>query len=86
MKYPPLRFELKRQFPGYEVIQHNVIVDVLEGVSMDMATDNFWANDVMKFQTPPRNSDKQSPNCVTNKCSFMNSGQFASIFDGSNRR
>ena len=59
MKYPPLRFELKRQFPGYEVIQHNVIVDVLKGVFMaticmivGLATDSFWISDVMKFQTP----------------------------------
>ena len=29
MKYAPLRFELKRQFPSYEVTQYNIIVYVL---------------------------------------------------------
>ena len=37
MKYAPLRFELKRQFPGYKVTQCNIIVDVLGGASMNTA-------------------------------------------------
>ena len=37
MKYAPLRFELKRQFPSYEVTQYNIIVYVLGGSSMNKA-------------------------------------------------
>ena len=35
-KYGPLRWELKRQFQGYEVTQHNIIMDVLGGYSEDV--------------------------------------------------
>ena len=35
-KYGPLRWELKRQFQGYEVNQHNIIMDVLGGHSKDV--------------------------------------------------
>ena len=35
-KYGPLRWELKRQFQGYEVTQHNIIMDVLGGYSKDV--------------------------------------------------
>ena len=31
MKYAPLRWELKQKYPGYEISQYNIIVDVLEG-------------------------------------------------------
>ena len=37
MKYAPLRFELKRQVSGYDVIQHNIIIDAMGGVSMETA-------------------------------------------------
>ena len=37
MKYAPLRFELKRQFPSYEVTQYNIIVYVLGGSPMNKA-------------------------------------------------
>ena len=30
-KYGPLRWELKQQYPGYEVKQFNIIIDVLQG-------------------------------------------------------
>ena len=30
-KNGPLRWELKQQFPGYEVQQHNIIIDALAG-------------------------------------------------------
>ena len=33
IKYAPLRLELKRQHPDYEVCQYNIIVDVLGGYS-----------------------------------------------------
>ena len=29
MKYAPLRWELKQQYPGYEIKQVNIIIDVL---------------------------------------------------------
>ena len=29
LKYDPLHWELKQQFPGYEVKQRNIIVDAL---------------------------------------------------------
>ena len=32
-KYGPLRWELKLQYPGYKVSQHNIIMDVLGGYS-----------------------------------------------------
>ena len=31
VKYGPLRFELKKQYPGYDVEQCNIIIDVLGG-------------------------------------------------------
>ena len=34
-KYAPLRLELKRQHPGYEICQYNVIIDVLGGYSKE---------------------------------------------------
>ena len=33
-KYGPLRWELKQQYPGYEVKQFNIIIDVLGGWSV----------------------------------------------------
>ena len=38
VKYAPLRWELKKQFPGYEVKQHNIIIDALVGWSREMDT------------------------------------------------
>ena len=38
LKYGPLRWELKQQFPGYEVQQHNTIIDALGGWSREMDT------------------------------------------------
>ena len=35
-KYGPLRWELKQQYPGYEVKQFNIIVDVLRGWSVEV--------------------------------------------------
>ena len=35
-KYTPLRLELKRQFPGYQVKQFNIIMDVLGGYSKEL--------------------------------------------------
>ena len=35
-KYAPLRLELKRQFPGYQVKQFNVVMDVLGGYSKEL--------------------------------------------------
>ena len=35
-KYAPLRLELKRQFPGYQVKQFNIVMDVLGGYSEEM--------------------------------------------------
>ena len=35
-KYGPLRWELKQQYPGYEVKQFNIIIDVLGGWSVDV--------------------------------------------------
>ena len=36
VKYGPLRFELKKQYPGYDVEQCNIIIDVLGGWSRDV--------------------------------------------------
>ena len=36
MKYTPPRWELKQKYPGYEISQYNIIVDVLGGWSTDM--------------------------------------------------
>ena len=36
MKYVPLRWELKQKYPGYEISQYNIFVDVLGGWSTDM--------------------------------------------------
>ena len=35
-KYAPLRMELKRQFPGYQVKQVNIVMDVLGGYSKEL--------------------------------------------------
>ena len=35
-KYGPLRWELKQQYPGYEVKQFNIIIDVFGGWSVDV--------------------------------------------------
>ena len=37
-KVCPLRWELRQQFPGYEVQQYNIIVDTLGGWSQEMNT------------------------------------------------
>ena len=36
VKYGPLRFELKKRYPGYDVEQCNIIIDVLGGWSRDV--------------------------------------------------
>ena len=36
IKYGPLRLELKQQFPGYEIWQYNIIIDVLGGWSTEV--------------------------------------------------
>ena len=36
MKYAPLRWELKKRYPGYEINQCNIILDVLGGWSKDL--------------------------------------------------
>ena len=36
MKYAPLRWELKQRYPGYEINQCNIIIDVLGGGSKDL--------------------------------------------------
>ena len=38
VKYGPLRFELKKQYPGYDVEQCNIIIDVRGG--------GGWSRDV----------------------------------------
>ena len=35
-KYGPLRWEMARQYPGYTIKQHNIIIDVLGGRSRDV--------------------------------------------------
>ena len=35
-KYAPLRWELKQKYPGYEISQYNINVDVLGGWSTDV--------------------------------------------------
>ena len=37
-KVCPLRWELRQQFPGYEVKQYNIIIDTLGGWSQEMNT------------------------------------------------
>ena len=36
MKYAPHRLELKRQYPGFNIVQYNIIIDVLGGYSKDL--------------------------------------------------
>ena len=36
MRYAPLRWELKQRYPGYEINQCNIILDVLGGWSKDL--------------------------------------------------
>ena len=35
-KYAPLRAELKERYPGYQVTQYNIIIDVLGGYSREV--------------------------------------------------
>ena len=37
-KYAPIRWELKQQYPGYEIKQVNIIIDVLGGYSKEVST------------------------------------------------
>ena len=34
-KYAPLRWEMRQQYPLYKIAQHNIIIDVLGGVSRE---------------------------------------------------
>ena len=36
MKYAPLRWEFKQRYPGYDIAQYNIIIDVLGGWSKDL--------------------------------------------------
>ena len=36
IKYGPLRWELKQHFPGYDIRQYNMIIDVLRGWSPEV--------------------------------------------------
>ena len=36
MKYAPLRWELKQRYPGYEINQYNIILDLLGRWSQDL--------------------------------------------------
>ena len=36
MKYASLRWELKQKYPGYEILQYNIIVDALGGWSTEV--------------------------------------------------
>ena len=36
MKYAPLRWELKQKYPGYEISQYSIIVDILGGWLTDV--------------------------------------------------
>ena len=36
IKYGPLRWELKQQFPGYDIRQYNIITDALGGWSTEV--------------------------------------------------
>ena len=36
IRYGPLRWEIKQQFPGYDIRQYNIIVDVLGGQSTEV--------------------------------------------------
>ena len=49
IKYGPLRWELKQQFPGYDIRQYNIIIDVLGGWSTEVdetMRELFWARGV----------------------------------------
>jgi len=34
-KYAPLRWEMRQQYPHYKIARHNIIIDVLGGVSVE---------------------------------------------------
>ena len=36
IKYAPLGWELKQRYPGYEINQYNIILDLLGGWSQDL--------------------------------------------------
>ena len=36
MKYAPLRWEMKQRYPGYDITQYNIIIDVLGGWSIEL--------------------------------------------------
>ena len=37
-KYAPLRWEIKKQYPGYKITQINIIMDVLGGCSKGLSS------------------------------------------------
>ena len=37
-KYAPLRWEIKKQYPGYKITQINIIIDVLGGFSKGLSS------------------------------------------------
>ena len=34
-KYAPLRWEMRQEYPHYKIAQHNIIIDVLGGISRE---------------------------------------------------
>ena len=34
-RYAPLRWDMRQQYPHYKIAQHNIIIDVLGGVSRE---------------------------------------------------
>ena len=55
MEYAPLRWKIKQRYPGYEIAQYNIIIDVLRGWSKDdtlrKLVDNRAKDVLRKMQT-----------------------------------
>ena len=75
MKYAPLRLELKRQHPGFNIVQYNIIVDVLGGYSKDLKKSRQGACWIRKEYCSVRQNAEVCSHQFTQDCKiFENHG------------
>ena len=70
MKYAPLRWELKQNYPGYDISQYNIIVDILGGWSTDMEVASEGASWQASKRCPQEDA-KGMPVHHTEHCTYF---------------
>ena len=71
MTYAPLRWELKQKYPGYEISQYNIIVDVLGGWSTDVEVAVKELISWEASQRRPQEDAKGMPIRHTEHCTYF---------------